>query len=263
MWTESGEIDKNNYTTAAEKRVSDNIILQKSQHKVSQNLYFTLKLGDELFHNDNFQEKIIQQTCGILHTFFQKYAVKRHSKVLVVGLGNDKVTADSLGAFVVDKLFISAHVYSKSNIFNKYGNLCAIKCGVSGTTGISSYQIIQSVVDTTKPNLVIAVDTLASNSTANLATTIQLTDSGIEPGGGVNNPQQKLNFASLGVPIIAIGVPLVIYAKKILLEHMASNNIKVQKDLLSMVVTAKEIDFLINDYSTVIAQSINRIVHRS
>ncbi|NCA93040.1 GPR endopeptidase, partial [bacterium] len=94
-----------------------------------------------------------------------------------------------------------------------------------------------------------------------LAKNIQISDSGIEPGGGINNPQTKLTQDTLGIPVVAIGVPLVIYVKRILIEFLGENNIKTDSDLLSLVVTAKEIDFLIKDYSHIISESINRLVH--
>lgn len=261
MWSESGEIDRNLYSTTKERRCLGKMLLTKSQHNDSNNLFFTLQLKEDLFHNDDFMESVIKEVCLLLTTFYKKYSIKKKSKIMVVGLGNEKVTADSLGGIVVDKLFVSSHMFEQKNVFEQYGNLCAIKCGVSGTTGIPSYEIIRAVTEVAKPDIIIAIDTIASTSTSHLAKTIQLSDSGIEPGGGVNNPQTKLNFDSLGIPVIAIGVPLVIYAKRILLEYLSSEKIDIDKELLTMVVTAKEIDFLIKDFSYILSETINRTTH--
>ncbi len=262
LWTESGEIDRNLYLTTKERRCQGKLLLTTSQHKDSNNIFYTLHLKDELFHNDQFMESVIKELITLLTNFFKKYSIKRKSKVMVVGLGNEKVTADSLGSYVVDKLLVSSHVFGQ-DIFDHYGNLCALKCGVSGTTGIPSYDVVRAVTDVAKPDVIIAVDTIASTTTASLACTIQLSDSGIEPGGGVNNPQPKLNFDSLGVPVVAIGVPLVIYAKRILLEYLSTEKVNIEKDLHAMVVTAKEIDFLIKDYSFILSEAINRTTHNT
>lgn len=260
LWTESGEIDRNLYSTNKERRCQGKIMLSTSQHKDSNNIFYTVKLKEELFHNDDFIESVIKELCLLLTSFYKKYSIKRKSKILVVGLGNEKVTADSLGASVVDKLTVSAHVFGQ-NILERHGNLCAVKCGVSGTTGIPSFDIVHAVANTAKPDIIIAIDTIASTTTANLASTIQLSDSGIEPGGGVNNPQTKLSYDTLGVPVIAIGVPLVIYVKRILLEYLTNERVHIENDLQSMVVAAKEIDFLIKDYSFVLSEAINRTTH--
>jgi spore protease len=131
---------------------------------------------------------------------------------------------------------------------------------VSGTTGIASFDVLSSVAKASAPALIIAVDTLAAGASARLGNCIQLSDRGLEPGGGVNNPTKAISQGSLGMPVVAVGVPLVIYVKRILLEHV-KGKIEAEKDLLNLVVTAKEIDFLIKDFSHVIAEAINRIVH--
>ncbi len=261
MWSESGELPAIKYNTTESKHCLGKIVISKSQRSDNERLFYTISLKEDLFNNDSFKGKAIKETADIINGFFKKYSLNKQSKILVAGLGNDKVTADSLGSCVVDKLVVSSHLFSQENIRNRYGDLCAIKCGVSGTTGIPSYQIIKSVVSAVKPDMLLAIDTLAGTTTTSLAKTIQISDNGIEPGGGVNNPQTKLTFDTLGLPVIAIGVPLVIYVKRILIEYLGENNIKTDNELLSLVVTAKEIDFLIKDYSHILSESINRIVH--
>lgn len=261
MWSESGKLNDTKYITAETKKCLGKIVISKSRQVDNGKLFYTLNVKEDLFNNDSFKEKLIKETMVIFSEFFKKYSINKQSKILVAGLGNDKVTADSLGGCVIDKLMVSSHLFTQENLKNRYGNLCGIKCGVSGTTGIPSYEIIRAVVSTVKPSLLLAVDTLAGTSTSALAKNIQISDSGIEPGGGINNPQTKLTQDTLGIPVVAIGVPLVIYVKRILIEFLGENNIKTDSDLLSLVVTAKEIDFLIKDYSHIISESINRLVH--
>ncbi len=263
MWSESGELADSKYLTTENKRCLGKIVIKKSQHKDNGRFFYTITFKEDLFNNDSFKEKAVRETMDVLNSFFKKYSLSKLSKILVVGLGNDKVTADSLGGYVADKLIVSSHLFSQENIKNRYGNLCAIKCGVSGTTGIPSYEIIKAVVASVKPDLMLAVDTLAGTTTSALAKNIQISDNGIEPGGGINNPQTKLNFDTIGIPVIAIGVPLVIYVKRILMEYLGENNLRADEELLSLVVTAKEIDFLIKDYSYIISESINRLVHNT
>ena len=111
-----------------------------------------------------------------------------------------------------------------------------------------------------KPDMVIAVDTLACSSVSRLGRTVQFSDGGIEPGGGVGNAKRSLTFDSLRIPVLAIGVPLVIYATRILSEY-STGKIKTDDDIKDLVVAARETDFLCQDYSDVIADAINGVVH--
>ena len=137
--------------------------------------------------------------------------------VLIVGLGNRMVTPDSLGPSVCDAVFVTRHIheYAPDSIDARIGTVSALSPGVLGITGIETGEIIEGVISRLKPSLVIAVDSLASRSIERVRKTIQLADSGISPGAGIGNKRKALNKETLGVPVLAVGVPLVVYASTV------------------------------------------------
>ncbi|MBR1624736.1 MAG: GPR endopeptidase [Clostridia bacterium] len=258
MWEETGDLSPENFKNEVKQKHFGKITIQTGENLVTKKQFFTLFSAVDLFNNAEQKHNLSVEISECLKVLFKKYDVKSDSKILVVGLGNDKITADSLGCKVVDKLIVTSHAYNEMGVRTKFGNLCAIKSGVSGVTGIESFDLISSAVRTVKPDLIIAVDTLSCGKSERLGCTVQLTDNGIEPGAGVNNAKKKLTVESLKTPIVAIGVPFVIYIKTILGEF----GVKKPTDKLSdLIVTAKEIDFLIGDYSDVIADAVNFAVH--
>lgn len=201
--------------------------------------------------------------------------------VLVVGLGNRQVTPDALGPAVCDEVFVSRHMheYAPNEIDERIGNVSAIAPGVLGITGIETGEIISGVVDYLKPSLVIAVDSLASQALERIRTTVQVADAGIAPGAGIGNKRKALNRESLGVPVLAVGVPLVVYASTIVQDLMETAlekapmdlkmNDKLQKvlagmndvDGADMIVTPKEIDKVVEDMARIIADALNLALH--
>lgn len=170
---------------------------------------------------------------------------KAYKKILCVGLGNPDLTADALGD----------RVFKKLNVFCDDGNGCglyALTPNVFGMTGIESYDIIASVVDRILPDAVLAVDSLTAAAPSRLATAFQITDSGITPGSGVDNHRKSLNYHSLGVPVVSIGVPLVVYASTIVKECCG-----LDERVPNLVVTPKDVDVLVEGCATVIAGGIN------
>ena len=248
--------------TRTESKYFGKILISESKLSDAGNLVYTVEIRDDLFNNDILKERLIDILEKIFQTYFNKLKVKFGQTVLVAALGNDKVTADSIGSAVSDRLIVTSHLYSDKKIASRFGNLATIKCGVSGTTGISSYDVLTSVSAKIRPSLIIAVDALACASTSRLAHTIQFSDRGIEPGGGVGNVQPKLDCASLGVPVLAVGVPLVMYVRKIIAELCPDSNAEFDDAAANLVVTGKEIDFQVKDFAYVLAESINRAVHR-
>lgn len=197
-------------------------------------------------------------------------------KILVVGLGNKDVTPDSLGPLVTEQIFVTRHLIKEyGNDFqeeNKIENIAAIAPGVMGQTGMEAKEIIKAIVKDMDINLVIVIDALAARSVYRLNTTIQLTNTGISPGSGVGNNRKALNSDSLGIPIIAIGVPTVVDAYTIvndMLEHfmekqgfnpdeISSFNQEIRtENIINMFVTPKDIDEAVKDISRIIADSIN------
>lgn len=207
---------------------------------------------------------------------------------LVVGLGNWNVTPDALGPKVVQEMLVTRHLleYAPDAVDDGIQPVCAVAPGVLGLTGIETGEIITGVVERVKPDVVIAVDALASRSVERVGTTIQMADTGINPGSGVGNKRKALSEETLGVPVIAIGVPTVVYASTIAHDtldaalaivaerlpdqQVRENLLKLDevarqeliKSLLSphlggLVVTPKEIDAIIEDMAKVIAGGIN------
>lgn len=148
----------------------------------------------------------------------------RHKSVLIAGLGNREVTSDSLGPRMTEHLFVTRHLKKElGEDFmrrNQYGCVSAIAPGVMAQTGIETVEILESVVKKTKPDLLIVVDALASRSVKRLCTTVQITNTGLAPGSGVGNRRRELSRKSLGVPVVAIGVPTVVDAETIISDHL-------------------------------------------
>lgn len=211
--------------------------------------------------------------------------------VLVVGLGNWNATPDALGPRVVHYSLVTRHLhqYAPKEITEGLRPVSALAPGVLGITGIETAEIIKGVVEKTKPNLVIAIDALAAQNVERIAASIQMADTGISPGSGVGNKRQGINQESIGVPVIAIGVPTVVNAAAIahetldkFLQQMASNPVlqnqvqsfnpitmqEIIKDVLKpyasdLMVTPKEIDDLIDNISKIIAKGISMALHPS
>lgn len=145
-------------------------------------------------------------------------------EILVVGLGNREATPDALGPLTVDELVVTRHLILQlgEGFREKYHltSFCALAAGVLAQTGMESGEVIKSVVREMHPDAVIAIDALAARSTERLGTTVQITDTGIYPGAGIGNNRQALNKETLGVPVIAVGVPTVVDAATILRERM-------------------------------------------
>lgn len=191
-------------------------------------------------------------------------------KVLVVGLGNEKVTPDSLGPHTVSKVKITSHLFK---IFDRDGdeemsNVSGLAPGVTATTGMETAELIEKAVDMTKPDVVIAIDALAARNIDRVSTTIQISDTGISPGAGMGNMRKQLNEQTLGTKVIAIGVPTVIDSKTVIMEAMEQIHVPEQEVSgylenreLDMVVTSTDIDIVIQYFSEIIAKAINITLH--
>lgn len=201
---------------------------------------------------------------------------EKEQSILVVGLGNREVTADALGPQVVDNLFITRHVirtYGKAAYNRKKINLISsIEPGVMAKTGMETAEIIKGVVNETMPDVLVVIDALAARSTKRLNRTIQITNTGIQPGSGVGNHRNALTKESLGVPVIAIGVPTVVDAativgdalEKLLKEDSEFDRVKYMGqhrsafvELNNMYMTGKDIDAVVKRVSFTVSEGIN------
>lgn len=207
-----------------------------------------------------------------------RHLLPPHGEILIVGLGNRRITSDALGSRVTESVLITRHLKDvlAPAIQGRLRGVCALSPGVLGVTGMETKDIVRGAVDHVKPSAVIAVDALSARECARIGTTIQLTDTGIQPGSGVGNHREGLTKETLGVPVIAIGVPLVVYtavivrdALGILLADMedtdenreAAAESLVQRILNEsigeMVVTPREIDEMVAALAQVIALALN------
>lgn len=168
---------------------------------------------------------------------------KRAQSILVAGLGNKNVTPDRLGPMVTDNLFITGHT-------EKNPRLYAIAPGVTGQTGMETAKLISVISDSMKPELVIAVDALAAVNVRRLASTVQISDTGICPGSGVGNDRKEISSNTLKVPVIAIGVPTVIDARAMTQDE----------SLKGLIVMPHNIDERLRSISYAVAQGINRAI---
>lgn len=211
------------------------------------------------------------------------------TEVLVVGLGNRNATPDALGPKVVDALLVTRHLreYVPPELKGQLRGVAALAPGVLGVTGLETGEVVAGVIEQVRPGLVICIDALAARSVARIGTTVQLSDTGIHPGAGIGNQRPALNQASLGVPVIAIGVPTVVHAVTIahdavdlLLQELRGRSDLADRLLLmhdqekrqliagllephvgDLVVTPKEIDDLVDDMSRIIAGALNAVLH--
>lgn len=170
------------------------------------------------------------------------------NQTLVVGLGNTDITPDALGPFVVDRVLATRHLSEKlKNDLGLQGlkSVCSIAPNVLGKTGIESYDLVYAANEKIKPDIIIAVDALACREADRLCRTIQISNSGICAGSGVNNSRKPLNYDTLGIPVIAVGIPTVIDANSFFNTDE------------NMMVTPKEIDLLIEKSSDILSRAIN------
>lgn len=185
----------------------------------------------------------------------------REQKILVVGLGNREVTADSLGPNVVDNLFVNRHIvmeYGKAAYnYDRMHIVSSLVPGVMAKTGMESAEIIKGVIKETLPDVVLVIDALAARSTKRLNRTIQITNTGIHPGSGVGNHRNAITKETLQIPVLALGVPTVVDAATIVGDAMGERPVALQ-ELNNMYVTTKDVDFQIQQISHILCDGINR-----
>ena len=192
-----------------------------------------------------------------------KKKIDRNFKTLVVGLGNAEITPDSIGPKAVSRLTVTRHVKELDpEIFDRIGqcSVSAIAPGVLGQTGIEALDIIKGAVRKVRPDAVIAVDALASRSCERLAATVQISDNGINPGSGIGNLREGINRESLGVPVIALGVPTVVDSSTLVYDALERAGIDSVSDELRSVLDNGRGFFVSPKESDVIAESVSMLL---
>ncbi len=208
--------------------------------------------------NLKYSIDIYERVCTLISEEIRKMAdIKSDSLTFVVGLGNRDITPDALGTEVVSRLLVTHHIKQNMKDFfdDNISGVCALIPGVLGTTGIETAEIIKAVSEKVKPNLIIAVDAMAAADIRRVSTTVQISDTGIQPGAGVENNRECLNEETIGAKVIAIGVPTVIDAATI-------SKVEIPKELAPLMVTTKDIDLVIERTAKTVANGINLALHR-
>ena len=282
-----------------------------------QGRYITIEFDDitDTDRKDDVKKAFSEELRNLL-----KYLnINEEANCLIVGLGNNKSTPDSLGPLVIDNLIVTKHLFDLGSVSEGYRSVSAISPGVMGQTGIETSEIIFGIVNRAKPDFIIVIDALASSSLSRINKTIQMTDTGIHPGSGVGNARKEISKEILSIPVIAIGIPTVVDAVTIVSDtinfmqkQMAFNKenmnspryklmlpnkvdyTKEEKELTqddkqnlmgiigtlgdeemrqliyevlspivyNLMVTPKEVDFIIDKLSDVVAGGINNALHR-
>ena len=205
-----------------------------------------------------------------------------NGSILVVGLGNRFITPDALGPRVVEKTFVTRHImqHLPDIIGEPMRSVAAVSPGVLGTTGVETVEMLRGLVERIKPTAVIAIDALASRRAARISTAIQITDTGIHPGSGVGNEgRMGLTQESLGIPVIAMGVPTVVLASTISQDTISliaeETNLRGEEERMKklaeqvisehfgpMIVTPKEIDTIVTDMAGILSDGVNLALHK-
>jgi len=191
-------------------------------------------------------------------------SVSEGAPALVVGLGNRSITPDAIGPKAADHTMVTRHLVDQMpEQFGAFRPVSALAAGVLGTTGVESGELVHAVCEKIKPACVIAVDALASRSVKRLCRTVQIADTGIIPGSGVGNHRAALNQSTLGIPVIAVGVPTVVDAATLamdLLEEAGKSDLEPESlggAARGLMVTPREIDSQVGDVAKVIGYGIN------
>jgi spore protease len=182
-----------------------------------QGQYLTIEVVGIRQQDSELQGKVEKVFASEFAQFLKQAGINEDASALVVGLGNWNVTPDALGPLVCENLLVTRHLFElqPEHVEEGYRPVSALSPGVMGLTGIETSDIIFGVVEKTKPDFVIAIDALASRSIERVNSTIQISDTGIHPGSGVGNKRKELSKETLGIPVIAIGVPTVVDAVSI------------------------------------------------
>lgn len=224
-----------------------------------QGSYLTIDLTTFWQRKSDFFERAVRAVGSQLRELLPE-----EGPVLVIGLGNEAMTPDAVGPLAADNVLITRHlIAAMPKHFAGFRPVAVFRTGVLGTTGVESAEAVRGLVAEVQPALVIAVDALASRRVGRVCATVQLSDTGIIPGSGVGNHRAALNRETLGVPVLAVGIPTVVDAATLaadLLEESGVENIdpeSLRGGGQTLMVTTQDIDRQVRDLSKVIGYGIN------
>lgn len=319
--TSSDNIDIKSYKKEFDNVSVEEIIIDKKSseiYKRKDGIYKTITFKD-ITDKDNFK-KVEKVLIDEIRDLMEKLKISNDASCLIIGLGNNKSTPDSLGPKCIENVLVTRYLFDLGEVEEGYRNTSSFTPGVTGTTGIETKKLIEGVVNVSKPDFLIIIDALASSSIERVNKTIQITDVGIAPGSGVGNNREELNSKTFNIPTIAIGVPTIVDAVTIVsdtfkymmrqfnykLENLDNKKLKFVDELhqnylneegelsfenrekilgivgtlkdddlkkliyevlspidYNLMVTPKEIDFIMEKLSLLIANSINKVLHKS
>ena len=317
---ENSELDGISFKkTSFEDIMITDVIVEDSGSKFinkKAGIYTTIEFND--ITDKNNQDNVLKIFVIKLKEMLEKLNLDISDSCLIIGLGNERSTPDSLGPLSINNVLVTNHLFELGELSSSFRRVSALNPGVMGTTGIETSDIISSVVEKIKPDFIIVIDALASQSIERVNKTIQMTDTGIHPGSGVGNSRKEISKEILGIPVIAVGIPTTVDAVTIVTDtinymykhfsytkeninnpsnklmistpNYLKKKIKVnQKDknkLLGLIgnledneirqlifevltpvgynlmVTPKEIDFVIDKLSYIIGEGINKALHK-
>lgn len=235
-----------------EVAVQDETAAQQLQKAVG--TYVTIDLTPFQSPSANFEGELSVVADELLKL------LPKEGLVLIAGLGNEQITPDAVGPKTAAGILATRHITEGGNPIEGLPPLRSVAVmapGVLGQTGIETAEFIRSICDRVKPAAVVAVDALASSSAHRLGKTVQVTDTGISPGSGVQNRRKALNREALGVPVVALGIPTVVDAASIAVRAPAGQEPE-HEELSGCMVTPREIDVIIDRASSMLALAINK-----
>ena len=283
-WDDTYKFLNDNHILDCSKRTDINFGLYENNIVVAVMSFITIDSNNLKIAGEEQIQKASEALTKELKELLKKH-IEEQEPLLVVGLGNLYVTPDALGPKVVQDIDVTRHIlqYMPEALDKNTRPVSAISPGVLGTTGIETLEILKGIVDNIKPKLLIIIDALASRSIERISSTVQIADTGIIPGAGVGNTRKELSIETLGIPVVAIGIPTVVEAATIaadsldlfiqkVQEQAKSNDFLNQlqeedkyemiKEVLApndynFIVTPKEIDELIENMKDIVARGIN------
>ena len=197
-------------------KVTDVYLNEKNSLGKKRGNYITIEFNDI---TDTQNRKYVEEVLiDEIKKMLKKMNIKENDSCLIVGLGNEKSTPDSLGPLTINNIIVTNHLYLLNQLDSSFRRVAALNPGVMGQTGIDTSDIILSVVNSFKPDFIITIDALASQSIERVNKTIQMTDTGIHPGSGIGNQRKEISKEVIKIPVLSIGVPTVVDASVIVAD---------------------------------------------
>ncbi len=235
---------------------------------LSSGVYVTLDVGKIWFLGQNELENVTKSVSHTILSLCNRFLNENAKSILIVCLGNRKITSDAIGPLCADGITVTRHLEAeKPELYEAFGSrsISLLSPGVTGETGIETFESIRSAVKTVSADLVVCVDALAARSSERLMTSLQITDAGIAPGSGVGNTRKEISSLSLGVPVISIGVPTVVQSSTLVYDVLSRAGINEPasaiKEILdnerSFFVTPKNSDIAVAAQAKLISNAIN------